>query len=178
MYSITEEGFIQVKITPNMIQSATTKAGQLGILRNSIRKGKGNLVGFLGEEIVLAYFQQEFPQAVSLNTYDHDIKINGTTFEVKTKDRTVQPTLDYDASIAMYNTKQRADVLVFVSLYRPNKSDPTLYTEGFITGWIQKNDYFFGAKMFKVGDIDPSNGWKVKADCANRPYRELFQFGI
>jgi len=167
---ICRNGFIRVEITPEMHETARVKALDLGVLRNSIRKGKGNLVGFLGEEIVL----KAFGDAESANTYQHDIRMMGTTFEVKSKDRTVDPRIDFDASVANYNTSQRADYYVFCSIFRNKITDA--YTHGHVIGMIPKQEYKTRARFYRKGDIDPSNNWVVSADCYNVPYGELTRF--
>ena len=43
----------EIEITLDMIDKARTKAKELGRLNNSILKGKGNLAGFIGEQIAL-----------------------------------------------------------------------------------------------------------------------------
>jgi hypothetical protein len=168
--NITREGFIEIDITQEMVDRASEKAQEMGELRNSIRRGSGNLAGFLGEEIVLA----AWGGSESHNTYQHDITFEGTSFEVKTKDRTVAPRAGYEASVANFNTAQRADFYVFVSLYRVKETGD--YTRGYIIGIIQKETYKDRAKFLKVGDVDPSNGWKVSADCYNLPYDDLVKF--
>lgn len=168
--NITRDGFIEVAITQDMVDRATDKAQEMGELRNSIRRGTGNLAGFLGEEVVLA----AWGGAESHNTYQHDITFEGTSFEVKTKDRTVPPRANYEASVANYNTSQRADYYVFVSLYRVKETGD--YTRGYVIGIIQKDIYQQAATFLKVGDIDPSNGWEVKAACYNLAYEQLVRF--
>ena len=167
---IDENGFIRVEITQEMMEIAKAKAKDLGVLKNSIRKGEGNLVGFLGEELVLV----AFPGSKSENTYQHDISTSDLTFEVKSKDRTVDPLLHYEASVANYNTSQRADYYVFTSIFRDKKTNA--YTHGHIIGMVGKDSYKQMATFLNVGDIDPSNGWEVKAACYNLPYRELTRF--
>lgn len=165
---ITDDGFIEVDITPDMYSRAEANAAALGELRNSIRRGEGNLCGFLGEEVV----KIAFPGSTSQNTFQHDVDYDGCTFEVKTKDRTVRPKWDYEASVANFNARQNADYYVFVSLLR--RGD--VYVRGYVTGFISKADYMAKATFLKVGDYDPTNGWRVSADCYNVPYFELHNF--
>jgi hypothetical protein len=172
MFTLTNDGFLEVDITPKMLANAATKAREMGVLNNSIRKGEGNLVGFLGEEVVLAAWEE----SQSCNTYQHDITFEEVSFEVKSKDRTVFPRLSYECSVANYNTKQRADFYVFTSIYRPNRDLKDVYTKGHIIGVISKQDYFEQANFLKAGTIDPSNNWKVSADCFNLPYQALSRF--
>lgn len=166
----TSDGFVEVAITSQMIDLATEKASEMGILRNSIRQGKGNLAGFLGEHATTIALNG----ATSKNTYQHDIVYEDITFEVKTKDRTVPPKISYEASVANYNPHQVADFYIFVSLLR-NKST-NIYEKAYVIGLIEKAEYFKKATFLRVGDIDPSNGWKVSADCYNLPYRVLTRF--
>ena len=168
--NITTDGFIEIEITSEMTARAKEKADEMGELRNSIRRGQGNLAGFLGEEVVLA----AWGGSESHNTFQHDITFEDVTFEVKTKDRTVAPRIDYEASVANFNTRQTADFYVFVSLYRVKETGD--YTRGYVIGVIEKEAYKKQATFLRVGDVDPSNGWKVSADCYNLPYKELARF--
>ncbi len=168
---IESTGFIRVEITEDMIERAQAKADEMGQIRNSIRKGKGNLVGFLGEEIVLA----AFPDSETANTYEHDIRMGDLTLEVKSKDRTVDPRLDYEASVANFNARQKADYYVFTSVFRDKPSGR--YTHGHVIGLMKKDEYKAMATFLRVGDVDPSNGWVVSADCYNVPYSRLTRFG-
>lgn len=167
---ITQDGFIEVVVTPEMMQRAEAKAEEMGELRNSIRRGQGNVAGFLGEEVVKSVFAGSAEQ----NTFQHDIVFEEVSFEVKTKDRTVVPSLGYEASVANYNTRQRADFYVFTSLLR-NKASKC-YEKGYVLGIIEKTEYFDKATFLQKGDIDPTNGWMVSADCYNLPYAALSRF--
>ncbi len=169
---ITPEGFIEVPLTPEMIERAKAKSKQMGRLNNSIRKGAGNLVGFLGEEVVL----EAWPGATSDNSYEHDILFDGIRFEVKTKDRTVRPLLDYDASVANFNARQQVPFYVFVSLQR-NK-DSIIPHMGYLMGIIPKEEYLRRSIHYHKGDIDHSNGWIVSADCYNLKYRWLTRLPV
>ena len=169
-WNLTPEGFIHIPITEEMTQKAQAKASEMGELRNSIRRGKGNLCGFLGEEAVLA----AFPGAESANTFQHDIQFEDVTFEVKSKDRTRPPEINYEASIANFNATQKADFYVFVSLLRDKATNT--YTDAYVIGIMAKDEYKKKATFLRVGDIDPSNGWVVSADCYNVPHSELHRF--
>ena len=46
---------IEINIGEDVIKKAEIKANKMGILRNYIMQGKGNIVGFLGEEILKNY---------------------------------------------------------------------------------------------------------------------------
>ena len=42
---------IEIKITEEMKKRAWAKSREMGVIRNSIMKGGGNIAGFLGEEV-------------------------------------------------------------------------------------------------------------------------------
>jgi hypothetical protein len=157
-----------VDITSNMIVEAESMSKKLGVLNNSIRKGEGNLAGFLGE----LSFLKAFPKTQKIDSYNFDIKVGNYSVEIKTKDRTVPPQLYYEASIANYNTRQKADYYVFISLLREGKS----YKKAFIMGFIEPNEYMGKSIFLKKGQVDPSNNWTVNADCWNLPYSKLNKF--
>jgi hypothetical protein len=146
----------KIDITEEMIKNATFKATAMGNLNNSILKGEGNLIGFLGEQIALSVLG-----GVGKNTYDYDLVTpNGTKVDVKTKKTTVEPKPFYDCSVAAFNIKQKCNLYCFVRV----KDD---YTCGWFLGVYPKEDYFKDAVFLRKGDLDPSNKYTVKADCYN-----------
>tara|TARA_R110000787_G_C13202981_1_gene424293 strand:- start:131 stop:634 length:504 start_codon:yes stop_codon:yes gene_type:complete len=152
----------EVEITLEMIDTARTKAKELGTLRNSISKGRGNLVGFIGEEVA-----QTCLGGTVANTYDYDIVLSdGSTVDVKTKSTSVKPLSHYDCSVSAYNTKQKCDAYAFVRV----KHDLSI---GWYLGIMQKETYMDTAEMMRKGEIDPSNGFKIKADCYNVKISQL-----
>lgn len=157
----------EIEISLHMIDQARTKAKEMGKLNNSILKGKGNLAGFLGEQIALQCLGGTWE-----NTYEYDIILaDGKRVDVKTKQTTVTPLPEYDCSVANYNTKQQCDAYAFVRV----KGD---YTVGWYLGCMDKENYLKKAKFMKRGEIDPSNNYTVKADCYNLTIKDLDRYGI
>ena len=151
-----------VAISSEMLDRSKVKANELGKLNNSILKGDGNLVGFLGEEIANLVLKGTIK-----NSYDYDLILeDGSKVDVKTKRTTVVPKDFYECSVAAYNTKQKCDYYCFVRV----KDDLTC---GWFLGVYKKEDYFKDAMFMKQGDIDPSNNFKVKADCYNMKINQL-----
>lgn len=145
-----------VRVTDDMLLRAKHKAEDMGTLNNSITYGQGNLAGFVGEEIAHSVLG-----GTIVNTYDYDIVLdNGKTVDVKTKRTTVEPKSTYDCSVAAYNIKQNCDYYAFVRVYE-NMSI------GWLLGLYPKDEYFKHARLWKKGEVDPSNGFTVKADCYN-----------
>jgi hypothetical protein len=154
---------ISVNIQAEDIELAKKKAQEMGVIRNSIRKGNGNLVGFLGEIL----FAKHFGGTID-NTYDYDVIVNGLKVDVKTKETTVKPRDHYYATVAAYNTKQKCDAYYFVRILRN-------LTEGWLVGGMLKEDFFKKATFNKRGDEDPTSdlGWTFKADCYNMEIKDL-----
>lgn len=153
---------IEVDITPEMVSLAQQKDKEMGTLRNSITKGEGNVVGFLGEIIANSVLKGRIE-----NTYEYDIILsNGTTVDVKTKKTTAQPKPSYDCSVAAFNTKQKCTVYCFVRVHSDLK-------KGWVLGMYDKKDYFTDAIFLQRGDVDPSNNYTVKSDCYNMKIQDL-----
>ena len=158
---------IEIKITPQMKKRAWAKARQMGKLRNSITRGKGNIAGFLGEEVANALIKGTIS-----NTYDYDILYKNIKYDVKTKRCTSPPKPFYECSVAAYNTKQKCDRYIFVRIEWVNGK----WGRAWVLGWLDHKEYFNNAENLNRGDIDRSNGYMVKADCYNVPINKLRNF--
>lgn len=153
---------LEVAITQEMKKSALQKAQELPSLKNSITSGQGNLVGFLGEEVVKSVLGGTLN-----NTYDYDLVLNsGKTVDVKTKKTGFEPKPHYECSVAEYNTKQKCDYYAFVRV--DDQRD-----RAWFLGVYEKDAYYKDAKLLKKGDVDPSNNFVVKANCYNLPIYKL-----
>lgn len=152
----------EVKITEEMLQEAIKKAENLPSLKNSIRSGAGNLVGFLGEIVA-----KEVLGGSLKNTYDYDLVLDcGKTVDVKTKETSFKPKPHYECSVASFNTKQKCDYYAFVRVdLKKNLA--------WFLGVYKKEDYYKDSRLLKKGEIDPSNNFTVKADCYNLEIRHL-----
>lgn len=152
---------LEVIVSDEMLSLAKQKDEDMGRLKNSILSGRGNLAGFVGEQIALQILGGEWS-----NTYDYDIVLDGLKIDVKTKQTTVKPKPFYECSVADYNTKQRCDAYAFVRLL-------TDFSKGWYLGYMDKNEYFSKATLLRKGEIDPSNNFTVRADCYNLAIQEL-----
>ena len=152
---------IEVKITDEMLSKAREKTVEMGKLYNSILRGKGNMSGFIGEQLALKVLGGAWE-----NTYDYDLKVNDIRIDVKTKQTSVKPLPHYECSIAAFNTKQDCDGYAFVRVLND-------FSVGWFLGVLTKQDYFDKATFLKKGEVDPSNNYTVKADCYNVRIDEL-----
>ena len=155
---------INLEISDSIKNRASQKAAEMGKLKNSITSGKGNFVGFLGEELVSEYLQARIE-----NTKDYDIVLCGLRYDVKTKTTKKPPQLNYDCSIAAYNTVQKCDGYIFVRIEMEGEECKC----GWILGWLPKEEYFEKAVYWPKNKYDPSNGYRVKASCYNVKIHEL-----
>lgn len=160
---------IEIKVTKEMALSAYNKSLEMGELKNSIRQGKGNFPGFLGEEAVKSYLNLTL--GTNTNTYDYDFLYKDKRCEIKSKATKAVPNPNYEASIAAYNTTQKCDYYIFTRVYYiPTCIIPRIV---YIMGYIPKQEYFEKAKFLKKGQLDGDNGYVVKADCFNLSYANL-----
>lgn len=145
-------------------RTAYKEAEELGVFNNSITSGGGTLASILGEVKAAEYLG-----AKRENTYDYDLVWNGLKIDVKTKKTTVKIVkLNYEASIADFNTTQECDMYLFT---RVNMITQQVW----VIGMIDRDEYYEKARFMKKGTVDPSNNYTVKADCYNLPYSELLQ---
>lgn len=144
---------VTIDITEDMIQKANQKATSMGQLRNSILKGEGNDIGFLGEEILRKYLAIE-----SKNSFDYDMVFKDIKIEVKTKRTSVPPEPHYECSVAAYNTKQNCDIYVFA---RVNYD----MTRGWLIGYLKKDDFYKRARKSDAGSTEIENEYLEHATC-------------
>ena len=55
---------------------AHTKSIDMGILKNSITNGEGNLAGFIGEGLVFEYLMNNAEMVSWENTFEYDLILN------------------------------------------------------------------------------------------------------
>jgi hypothetical protein len=95
--------------------------------------------------------------------WNYDYKSDGRTVEVKTKERSVAPRPEYEASVYEYNhQRQNADWYAFVSLKfadgynKESKEARYKYSVGWVVGCIQREDFAQVARVVEVGDPLPN----------------------
>jgi hypothetical protein len=178
---VKEEDFIRLSISPAAHRIAYTFAYSKSENYNkqTIRKDNGGrYVGFIGELITIKYLHQSGikydwqNRDPSIPNYDFDININNVRLEIKTKDRTVDPKLFYECSVADYNI-QDCDFYIFNSLTR-DKNLEFPYHSATLLGYMPKKEYMAKAYHRNKGDIDPSNGFPTPKACWNLPIKDLY----
>jgi len=152
---------IEIEIKNEWLENAKKKAEDMGRLKHSILKGKGNITGFLGEYMVANYLKAKIE-----NTYDYDIVKCDIKIDVKSKKCTTIPRMDYDCSVPAYNTKQKCDYYVFTRILDN-------FQTGWILGIISKEKFFKSARLYKKGEVDKSNWMEFKEDSYNMKIKDL-----
>ena len=156
--------WVEVKVTDEILERAQVMADRMGAIKNSIRKGQGNLAGFIGELIVEYYIGD-----VQLHsTKDHDMWLfplsnDPLSVDVKTKQRTVKPRGEYTCHIAATSEHQRCDIYIFCQVNLKPK------LRAWILGWMTKKDFMKKSVALKKGqslkDVGYNNDdFKQKAD--------------
>lgn len=145
--------FIRVPLDKSFLDAAKGLATKMPVYAGSHRKKEANLVGFLGEIVVTAWLKERGVDVRRVNEIGHDLVILGDdgktlSCDVKTKDRTVIPKMDHEATVPKYVYDiQVPDFYMFVSLHRPKHGDMLGFTDAYIVGWIsrarfEKENYF------------------------------------
>ncbi len=168
----------KVPITRDMISRAEEKSKWHGDINNSIRRGEGNVVGYLGEEMVLSFLSD----VVEENSYDYDmIRSKGTPYEytidVKTKERGVSkkgnpyvPRGHYSVHVGEASMHQRVDTYVFAQVNRVGDT-----YEGWVLGWMDKEEFLRRAKKVKEGEPD-EYGKPEAADAYKMEIKDIIHF--
>jgi len=173
--------FLKVNITPDMYRKATERAESLPVFRGSHRKEEANIVGCLGEIVSERVLEDNKIQFEPMYTTKHDLGITNAelekkTIEVKTKDRTVAPRPNYEATLPAYNHEhQMADYYAFVSLQRSanNSSEIERFNTAWVVGVANRQIFDRHKKFWKAGQQDPTNGTVFWTDCWNLYIHQL-----
>lgn len=158
---------IQVSISDEMISRASSHSAEMGTLRNSFTRGEGNVIGFMGEEIVLNSLEDSRKE----ESYDFDVIFEGKRFEVKTKRTTVEPKPHYMCSVSTFNARQKADYYLFCRVLHKGGSFGKF---GWVLGYIPVDEFKKAAIFMRKGDLDRDNGYIVKSNCFSVPISDLY----
>ena len=155
---------ITYKITKDELAQAKKESVEMGSLNGSITGGKGNIAGLLSEIVI----SNRIDRMNRANTYDYDLIdiIDNKKYDVKAKRTNYTPRLDYECSIADWNTKQECDGYIFTRITYE-------YDKLWLLGYLNKKNYFSLAKFHKTGEYDSSNNFTFKANCWNVKIKEL-----
>ena len=145
-----------------LVERAEAEAKRIGKLCNSIRKGGGNLIGCVGDELIAEYLGGRV-----FHTDDYDVLLpDGYKVECKSKETTVTPRESDEASVALSNTRQKCNAYAFARVLND-------LTTAWLCGWITRDLFFKRSRLLKKGQIDGSNRFRVRDDCRNAYHYSL-----
>jgi hypothetical protein len=165
---------------PNRVHEiAQERADAMPILNGSHRGKAANEVGCMGEIIVEEVLKALEVPFEFIGATSHDLRIGNELWEVKTKERTVVPQPSYDCSVPLYNSDhQQVDRYVFLSLLQGGNKENGVkrFHTAFLLGIATRGKIHEESRVWKAGDVDPSNGTKFWTDCMNLPISKLDPF--
>lgn len=170
-----EHELIEYPVT-DFLDEADHRANKIGTLDRSMRGLQGAQVGALGEVVGMRYLRDRGVTFTEVFSTTHDvITKSGNTLEFKTKERTVRPSASYECTAPAYNKDhQQPNMYLFISLLAEGKSDAmSRFSRAYILGTIRHDEFEAKAKLWRQGELDPSNGWVAKIDCWNVPISAL-----
>ena len=142
-----------LKFNQKMIGQASLWAADIGRIKNSITKGKGNYAGRLGELALAKHLGVEVE-----DNKDYDIIYEGKKIEVKTKRRAVEPQTDYTVNIAATSLHQKPDTYAFLSLEYLDRDSAGHYSDllkVWLCGYKSAEQFFEEAEFWPKGTPDP-----------------------
>ena len=163
---------IKLKFNQSMIDEALNKSKQIGILKDSFRKGKGQQHGLLAEFAVKEYFKDLIKPTE--NFYNNDLTIAGRKVEVKSKLHKFKLRDDFEWSLAESSKHQKPDYYFFVSVYC-NKDNLRDIKHIYLAGFISYKDFWDRAVFYKKG-TKHANDFISPVDHYNIFQHELKQF--
>lgn len=154
---------IKVKITEDQLKRVK-ELYKFGELNNSITKGKGNIIGAIGEVVAYDHFIGRGHEVDFTSTYEYDMIVDGFKVDVKSKATNYEPKGYFNCSISAFNTTQQCDYYLFTYVTYDHK-----YC--YLAGYKEKDSFFALSHFGKKGEIDYGK-WEYKADCYNMKIKE------
>ena len=144
---------LQLPFDDKMIGQASLWAADIGRIKNSITRGRGNYAGRLGELALAKHLGVEVE-----DSKDYDIIHDGKKIEVKTKRRAVKPQPDYTVNIAATSLHQKPDAYAFLSLEYLDRDSAGNYSDllnVWLCGYKSAEQFFEEAEFWPKGTPDP-----------------------
>jgi hypothetical protein len=96
---------VEIETPIGIIEASKERAKKIGVRKNSIRKGEGNIYGCIGEAC-LAYYLG----ILNKDTYHYDMTYGRKSLEVKAKCRNYPPEAHWMCSVATTSDFQKCDI--------------------------------------------------------------------
>jgi hypothetical protein len=144
-----------------LVLLARARADKMGKLKNSITCGKGNVVGFVGESMVLQWLWRHDVPAAIADCRDYDIVAGAgsrTKLEVKTMTASSLPKLHWNNLVSAHNGFQKADSYVFVRVVWNDKTNFELGGNAYFCGAFACSQFKQNATFRRQRDAADSRG--------------------
>ena len=142
----------------------------------AFRGERGFQTGRIGELVVMDYLKTHGVAFEQVYSTAHDIVVRGKRWEIKTKERSVPPRVDFSCTIPDYNADhQDADVYCFVSLVSSDRRSGNLmrFSDSYILGAIERDYFHEICTTHDPDDEAEENGWTPTVRCHNVPVSAL-----
>ena len=170
------------------VGEALYRANKMGVLRNSFMSGRGSVAGFAAERGLTEVLKAVNFNADIADDFQYDVRVTSrnpthlrdgdthilpfTKLEVKTKTTTAQPLATYDNSVCDFNTKQAADVYVFLRVQWDAPDQPDRGGRLWFCGFLPCAEFKKRARFVKTGQLDGDNGYVCRSNCWSLPINQ------
>lgn len=178
--------FFTATLHDSFMQKARDVSSKWPLYFGSHRGRAGNLVGCIGELVEIGFLGRKNSKSDLTHNIGYDIIIKVESWmkiaklgfdkpffrlEIKTKDRTVPPKPEHEATVPAYvYNKQTPDGYGFISLLRKHDTKDD-FTHAFRVGWLFRDE--FDEKKYFVPKGPKSNGAYFWCDAWNVFIRDL-----
>lgn len=175
-------GFLEYSVTKNDMILAKErldrnfKLGRYTLNSKTVYQGEEYRIGgILGEVVFQRLFGNRAVQSPETDI-TYDFIINGKKIDVKCKCRNVPPKPEFEASIFAYQLNKHFDLVDVYCFMSTTKSFETVW----VCGYLGKNEWKDNpnGRLWKAGEVDPSNNVSCKKDTYSVKYKYLEKFMI
>jgi hypothetical protein len=156
---------IEIQLDESIFQQAEFRLALMPVYKASHRKNGANQTGVIGEIIAERWLSANGIFYSADKTTQYDLRLlNNETIDVKTKERSTVPRLNFDCSVALYNHEhQRPNYYLFVSLRRnntANRQDLRRFTHAYLVGATNQRQLHSYGRIIPANTVDNDNGMK------------------
>jgi hypothetical protein len=142
----------EINVTEQQLERAKTLY-EFKVLNNSISKGKGNLIGAIGEIVVFDYYTNKGKNVIHAQNFQYDLIIENYKIECKTLASNVTPKDYYNCHLSTFNDKQDCDYYCFLHALND-------FSKVWIKGMLSKHEVNQLKTFKKKGELDGKFAFK------------------
>jgi hypothetical protein len=143
---------IEINVTEKQLERAKNLY-EFKVLNNSISKGKGNLIGAIGEIVVFDYYTNKGKNVIHAQNFQYDLIIENYKIECKTLASNVIPKDYYNCHLSTFNDKQDCDYYCFLHALND-------FSKVWIKGMLSKHEVNQLKTFKKRGELDGKFAFK------------------